>query len=119
MPAWRGAMLSSSPLSGRQVRLRRSCSGEAISMKKGHGMSQDVEEARAAAVRRFLRETDHALDRAESQYAGTLNPALRPRPDKRYPTLAPRPLPDVAELAPSTISALTAIADAGEGGTAA
>ncbi len=82
-------------------------------------MSQDVEEARVDAIRRFLRETDHALDRAESQYAGTLNPALRPRPDKRYPTLAPRPLPDVAELAPSPISALTAIADAGEGGTAA
>ena len=53
----------------------------------------------------------------EDQYAGTLNPALRPRPDKRYPTLAPLPLPPVAELALSGVPALTAIADAGAGGT--
>ena len=80
-------------------------------------MSQGVEEVRADAIRQFLSATDHAPNRLNGQYKGTLNPALRPRPDKRYPTLAPLPLPVVAERPPSPVSALTAIADAGEGGT--
>jgi SagB-type dehydrogenase family enzyme len=80
-------------------------------------MSQGVEEVRADAIRRFLSATDHAPDRLDGQYEGTLNPTLRPRPDKRYPALAPLPLPIVAELPSSPVSALTAIADAGEGGT--
>jgi SagB-type dehydrogenase family enzyme len=63
------------------------------------------------AIHRFLAATDHAPDRWENQYDGTLNPALRPRPDKRYPTLAPLPLP--VELANSNVPALAAIADPG------
>ncbi|MBW3634545.1 MAG: SagB/ThcOx family dehydrogenase, partial [Chloroflexi bacterium] len=80
-------------------------------------MSHEVEEARADAIREFLRETDHAPDRLDGQYQGTLNPALRPRPDKRYPALAPQPLPPVADLTPSGVPALTAIADTGERST--
>jgi SagB-type dehydrogenase family enzyme len=65
------------------------------------------------AIRRFLLATDHAPDRWENQYEGTLDPALRPRTDKRYPTLTPLPLP--TEFAPSALPALTAIANTGEG----
>jgi SagB-type dehydrogenase family enzyme len=76
-----------------------------------------VEGVRVGAIQEFLSATDHAPDRLDSQYAGTLNPALRPRPDKRYSTLAAVPLPDAARLAPSGVPALAAIADAGVGGT--
>src|SRR4051812_10520044 len=80
-------------------------------------MARDSEGVRVEAIHAFLRATDHGPDDWEDQYGGTLNPALRPRPDKRYPTLAPLPLPLVAELGPSGVSALTAIGDAGAGGT--
>ena len=61
-------------------------------------MARDVKGERVEAIQAFLRATDHAPDGWEGQYLGTLNPALHPRPDKRYPTLAPLPLPPVAEL---------------------
>ena len=77
-------------------------------------MSQDGKGADASAIQQFLLATDHAPDQLDGQYAGTLNPALRPRPDKRYPTLAPLPLPVAADLAPSEMPALAAIADAGK-----
>ena len=80
-------------------------------------MSHEAEDAHADAIQRFLLATDHAPDRLDGRYEGTLNPALRPRPDKRYPALAPLPLPNVTELPPSSMPALTAIADAGESGT--
>jgi SagB-type dehydrogenase family enzyme len=68
------------------------------------------------AIHAFLRATDHAPNDVDDQYAGTLDPALRPRPDKRYPTLTPLPLPPASELGPSDTPALTAIADAGASG---
>jgi SagB-type dehydrogenase family enzyme len=67
--------------------------------------------APSGAIRRFLLATDHAPDRLDNQYAGTLDPALRPRPDKRYPTLPALALP--SDFAPSASSALAAIAAAG------
>jgi SagB-type dehydrogenase family enzyme len=74
-------------------------------------MNQRTESAEA--IWRFLSATDHAPDRWENQYEGTLDPALRPRSDKRYPTLTPLPLP--TEFASSAPPALTAIASTGEG----
>ncbi|MGH2616198.1 MAG: SagB/ThcOx family dehydrogenase [Thermomicrobiales bacterium] len=70
-------------------------------------------------IQHFLLATDHAPDRLDDQYAGTLDPALRPRPDKRYPTLAPLPLPAPTAFMPSRLPALAAIADSGEGRTIA
>lgn len=80
-------------------------------------MAGNVKGERVEAIYAFLQDTDHAPEGLEDQYLGTLNPALRPRPDKRYPTLSPLPLPPVAELGLSGVPALTAIADAGSGGT--
>src|SRR3954463_9912643 len=82
-------------------------------------MVRDVEGEQVAAIHAFLRATDHAPDNVEDQYADTLNPDLRPRPDKRYPTLPPIPLTGAAELRPTSVSALTAIADAGASGMSA
>jgi hypothetical protein len=85
--------------------------------KEEGAMARDVKGEPVEAIQAFLRATDHGPDHWEDQYHGTLDPALRPRPDKRYPTLAPLPLPPVAELAPSDPPALTVIADAGAIGT--
>jgi SagB-type dehydrogenase family enzyme len=73
--------------------------------------------ASAEVIRRFLAVTDHApdMDRRQHQYAGTLNPALRPRLDKRYPTLAPLPLPSRFDA--SEISALSSLAEIDVGTT--
>jgi SagB-type dehydrogenase family enzyme len=62
-------------------------------------------------VRRYHQATDHnegAFDAPNEQYAGTLNPVLRPHPYKIYPSLSGIPLP--TEFASSSVPALDAIA---------
>lgn len=71
----------------------------------------------ADVLRRYHAATDHRAPDLMAQYAGTLDPALRPRPTKRYPTLPPIPLP--TDLPLSDRPALDAIADAGGNGGAA
>ena len=70
-------------------------------------------------VRRFHHESDHnagAFDAHSEQYAGTLDPALRPRLYKLYPDLPGLSLPST--FTPSSLPSIVAIADAsGEGET--
>ena len=70
--------------------------------------------AAGSTIRRYQRATDHAADGLDAQYVGSMDPDIRPRPDKRYPTLLPIPLP--GEFAPSSVRALDALAnDSGDG----
>src|SRR5581483_6867493 len=64
--------------------------------------------ANAAILARYHAVTDHRSTDLDEQYAGSLDPELRPRPYKVYPTLPPIPIPPAPELPP--IPALAAIA---------
>jgi hypothetical protein len=86
-------------------------------VRKEGSMARDVKGERVGAICAFLRATDHGSAHWEDQYHGTLDLALRPRPDKRYPTLVPLPLPTVAECSTSDVPVLATIADASSSGT--
>jgi SagB-type dehydrogenase family enzyme len=66
----------------------------------------------ASVASRYHQATNHLTDTTllEASYARSMDPALRPRLHKLYPTLTPVFLP--RDSAPSTVPALEAIADA-------
>ncbi len=64
--------------------------------------------AGAAVLQRYHAITDHRSADLDEQYAGSLDPELRPHPYKVYPTLPPIPIPPAPDLPP--IPALAAIA---------
>ena len=81
-------------------------------------MSATDEFRAGAAARRYHEATNHTPEGVADQYAGNLDPELRPRLDKRYPTVPALPLP--ADVPPSSIPALDAIAEpTGRGATPA
>src|SRR5690349_20658963 len=67
-----------------------------------------TDSADAAILERYHAVTDHRSADIDEQYAGSLDPELRPHPYKVYPTLPPIPIPPAPELPP--IPAIAAIA---------